>query len=145
MLDGEAWAVAAEASDDGFVATDEDPRLAGGGRVTYRLALDGAEMGEVAVEVPPLAGIALAAYPNPFNPSTTITYRVDRTGPASLVVFDLRGHRVATLLQASVAAGDGHVTWNGRDDAGRIVEAGTYLCRLECVGGVRTEAVSLVK
>jgi hypothetical protein len=106
---------------------------------------DGAVSGADDAVIPPVADLTLAAHPNPFNPATTLIYRVDQAGPVSLVVFDLRGRRVATLLQASVAVGDGQVTWNGRDDEGRAVEAGTYLCRLECVGGVRTVPLALVK
>ncbi len=97
------------------------------------------------VVVPPLAGTAIAAHPNPFNPATTITYRLDRAGAARVAVFDLRGRLVSTLLQADLPAGEGRVLWTGRDDQGRAVEAGTYLCRLDGPGGVRTVAVTLVK
>ncbi len=131
-----------------FYLQDDHPRLAGGGQVTYRLYAGPDEttiLREVDVTVPPLGGTRLTAHPNPFNPATTITYRADVAGPASLTVFDLRGRRVATCLHADIPVGEGQVIWTGRDDQGRAVEAGTYLCRLDCAGGIRTVAVTLVK
>lgn len=64
--------------------------------------------------------------PNPFNPATVLTLSLPRTGPASLAVFDLRGHRVRDLLEGTQPAGEVQVQWNGRDQAGRPVPAGVY-------------------
>ena len=64
--------------------------------------------------------------PNPFNPATVLTLSLPRSGPVSLTVFDLRGHKVRTLLQGTQSAGEMQVEWNGQDQAGRPVPAGVY-------------------
>ena len=81
--------------------------------------------------------------PNPFNPQTTIRYRLPETGPASgaeaepprpdrarLEVFDLRGRLVRRLVDRVLGAGDHQVVWDGRDDRGGAVASGVYLYRL---------------
>jgi glucose/arabinose dehydrogenase len=87
---------------------------------------------EVAGETPD--GFALDnAWPNPFNPSTQVTFQVPEVGhgaQASLQVFDVTGQHVATLLQGSVRAGRYRADWNGTDDAGRAVASGSYFVRL---------------
>lgn len=64
-------------------------------------------------------------FPNPFNPSTAIQYYVPRSDHALLEVFDMRGERVAALVDANVSAGDHVITWN----AGSM-PSGTYIVRL---------------
>lgn len=83
--------------------------------------------------------------PNPFNPSTTIRLELPAPGLASLDVFDLSGRRVRALLSGHQDAGAHSVVWDGRDDAGRIVGAGTYLARLEAGGAASTTRMTLVK
>ncbi len=79
--------------------------------------------------------------PNPFNPSTTIRFVVpDGEARAyNLRVFDAAGRLVRTLGAGSASPGMHAVPWDGRDDAGRDVASGVYLCRLT-VG--RDEAVN---
>ena len=74
--------------------------------------------------------------PNPFNPRTSIAYRVERDGPVLLTVHDLRGARVRTLVSSSRSAGEYSVAWNGRDDQGRAVSSGLYLVRLQTADAV---------
>lgn len=76
-------------------------------------------------------------FPNPFNPGTTVRYRLDRPGDADVTVFDVRGRRVAALAHGWRPAGEYRADWNGRDDSGREAAAGVYLCRLESGGRVR--------
>ncbi len=73
-----------------------------------------------------------AAYPNPFNPSASVPFELTAAGPVSLVVYDLCGRRVATLLNGvRMSAGHHEVRWNGRDTSGRSAATGSYLFRLE--------------
>ncbi len=81
------------------------------------------------------------AYPNPFNPQTTVAYAIDRAGPVSLVIYGLDGRRVATLVNEDRAAGAHTVTWAGLDDRGRSVASGVYLCRL--VAGTQAAAIRM--
>ncbi len=83
--------------------------------------------------------------PNPFNPSTTIRFVVPTDGPVRLDVFDVRGARVVTLVDATLSAGAHAVSWNGRDARGRAVASGSYFCRLVAAGGSATRKMLLVK
>ena len=69
-------------------------------------------------------------YPNPFNPETTIAYDVAKTGTVRLSVYALTGQLVRTLVDGECSAGSYSVVWDGRDEAGRDVASGVYLCRM---------------
>ena len=85
------------------------------------------------------------AWPNPFNPQVTLAYAVPSAGQVRLAVFDLRGRRVRTLVDAVQPAGPATVAWDGRDDAGRRVTSGTYVARLVADGRTDTRKLLLVK
>ncbi len=86
-------------------------------------------------------GIALdAAYPNPFNPSTVIGYRLAEIGQTRLTVYDLLGREVAVLVDGVMPAGDHSVTFNA---AG--LPSGMYLIRLQADGRLLTQTVTLLK
>ncbi len=68
--------------------------------------------------------------PNPFNPSTTIHYRLANDSQIELLVFDLRGRLVKTLKNDFQVAGRYEMQWNGIDQAGNPVSTGVYFCRL---------------
>ncbi len=86
-----------------------------------------------------------AADPNPFNPRTRFRYGLTETGRVDIAVFDVRGHRVATLLNEVMAAGDHQVYWDGRGDNGLLAASGTYVCRLVAGTQVRTTRMMLLK
>jgi hypothetical protein len=86
-----------------------------------------------------------AAYPNPFNPATTIPYTTDVAQPVRLSIFTLDGRLLTTLVDRPVAAGDHVATWDGRDRHGRSAAAGTYLCRLQAGGASQTRSLVLVR
>jgi hypothetical protein len=70
-------------------------------------------------------------YPNPFNPTTAISYTVPEPGAeVRLTVYDLAGRVVRTLVEGVEQGGDHVVVWHGRDDAGRPVGSGVYFYRL---------------
>ncbi|MEZ4388969.1 MAG: hypothetical protein R3D98_15595 [Candidatus Krumholzibacteriia bacterium] len=83
-----------------------------------------------APEVPALVDRLFPAYPNPFNPSTTIQFDVAKAGPVQLVIYGLDGRRVTTLIHDPLDAGRHHAQWLGRDDGGRSVASGIYVARL---------------
>ena len=70
-------------------------------------------------------------HPNPFNPETTISYDVSRAGTVRLLIYALNGQQIRTLVNEERPAGRYSTMWDGRDDAGRGVASGVYLCRLE--------------
>ncbi len=82
----------------------------------------------------------LSNQPNPFNPSTTIRFSLPKAGRATLAVFDLRGHKVATLQDGDMAAGDHSLQFSGEG-----LPSGTYFYRLSGDGFEVTEKMQLVK
>ncbi|MBN1560654.1 DUF4397 domain-containing protein [candidate division KSB1 bacterium] len=70
-------------------------------------------------------------YPNPFNPTTTISFALPERSAVKVVVYDVRGHQVATLLNGVREAGVHSVSWNGADDNGLPVASGAYFYALE--------------
>ncbi len=84
-------------------------------------------------------------FPNPFNPSTMIQFELVSRGHATLRIYDVRGALVRTLFDDTRDAGAGSATWDGRDDAGRVVSSGIYLYRLNAGGESRTRKMVLLK
>jgi hypothetical protein len=68
--------------------------------------------------------------PNPFNPSTTISFALAAPGDTELQVFDVRGANVRRLVAGELPAGEHSVTWDGRDDDGVRVPSGVYFYKL---------------
>jgi len=89
--------------------------------------------------------LSVSAYPNPFNPETTIRYTLPSKGRVTINVFDARGAHVATLVDAVTRAGAYTVTWNGRDDRGNAVSSGVFFARLTSPAGARSYKVTLLK
>ena len=79
-------------------------------------------------------------YPNPFNPETTITFTLPARSAVSLVVYDVLGRRVATLVDGSLSAGPHLAVWDGRACA-----SGVYFYRLLATGFARTNKMLLLK
>jgi flagellar hook assembly protein FlgD len=79
-------------------------------------------------------------YPNPFNPTTTITYRLANPGRVSLKVYDQTGREVATLADGTERSGDHAITWNASGMA-----SGMYYCRFVTSDGQWTARMVLLK
>ncbi len=84
-------------------------------------------------------------YPNPFNPQTTIPYSVSEFSDVELIVFNALGQRVRTLVQTWKAPGSYSIVWNGTDNFGNTMGAGTYFCRLQTGELVATQKMILLK
>lgn len=69
--------------------------------------------------------------PNPFNPATTIAFSLAREGAATLMIHDVRGSVVATLVDGWLPAGVHTIVWNGCDNHGRRVPSGVYFYSLD--------------
>ena len=81
-------------------------------------------------EPTPAQFVLLDNYPNPFNPETTIRYRLTRSARIELVVFNILGEKLRTLVAAFREGGTHAVRWDGRDAAGHDVASGFYFYRL---------------
>ncbi|MDH3890018.1 MAG: PKD domain-containing protein [candidate division Zixibacteria bacterium] len=84
-------------------------------------------------------------YPNPFNPSTTIRFNLPVSEHVELVVYNLVGQRVATLVDGALIDGWHEVEWNGADDSGTRVASGVYLYRLNSANFSQTKKMTLMK
>jgi hypothetical protein len=84
-------------------------------------------------------------FPNPFNPSTMIHFTIPKASSARLVVYDILGREVTTLLDQDVAPGVYKVDWNGKDHAGVQVTSGVYFYRLEAGTFSQIKKMVLVK
>lgn len=70
-------------------------------------------------------------YPNPFNPSTTLTFSLPKAGRASLAIYNFKGQKVKTLVNGLLPAGKHSRIWNGKDESGKAVASGVYFCILQ--------------
>ncbi len=84
-------------------------------------------------------------YPNPFNPSTTIYYSVAQPGKVELMIFDMLGRKVRTLVHDFQPTGAYTVRWNGRDAAGTRLASGSYVYELKIGGFVSTKRMLMLK
>jgi len=69
-------------------------------------------------------------YPNPFNPSTTINYELPGAGWVNLVVYDVNGHEIASIIDEQVFGGIHSIQWTARDHRGASLEAGIYILKM---------------
>ena len=77
-------------------------------------------------------------YPNPFNQNTTLTYTLPFAWPIQVEVFSVTGRHIRTLVDEDKSAGRHTVIWDGRDDFGRRVSSGLYVCRYRIGHELRT-------
>ncbi len=85
------------------------------------------------------------AYPNPFNPSTNISFSIDRPASVKLVVYDVLGREVVRLVDRALNAGQYEVNWNGMSEYGVQVSSGMYFYRLEVNDRLLTRRMVLMK
>jgi hypothetical protein len=116
----------------------------------YFLHLTSDQLGQdfTAMMVDPNASIQtsiLPAYPNPFNPSTTITYGLDNDGKVSINIYDISGRLIKNLVKTDQAQGLHSIIWNGTNQNGEKVPAGMYLSILESGNDVKTTKLMLLK
>ena len=82
----------------------------------------------------------LPNYPNPFNASTRIRYRVDHDGSVRLAIYDIIGNRVEVLCDGVQQAGEHIIAWNAEK-----VSSGVYFARLETGAGTKTVKMMILK
>ncbi|MDZ7725349.1 MAG: T9SS type A sorting domain-containing protein [candidate division KSB1 bacterium] len=69
-------------------------------------------------------------YPNPFNPVTRIRFQVPETAQATLMIYNILGQKVRTLLNRTIEAGEHQITWDGSNDYGLQVGSGVYFYQI---------------
>ncbi len=92
------------------------------------------------------AGFALGLpRPNPFGAGTRVDFTVPVDGRVSIVVYDVTGARVRTLLDEAAKAGVHEIAWDGRNDAGAPSPAGIYYLRVNASRYQQTRSVILLR
>jgi len=85
------------------------------------------------------------AYPNPFNASTTISFKLPASGFTQLVIYNITGQKVRELVAETMTAGIHNVMWDGRDDGGNVLSSGVYISQLSYGELVTHKRMVLIK
>lgn len=120
--------------------------IASAGNADMFIVKYGLSIGTGVGDTPQRYPLSVSNFPNPFNPSTTIRYTAPSRGNVSVAIFDVRGARVATLVDnKSVGMGTHRTEWDGRSDVGAVVSSGVYFARVEFNGTAHTQKMVLLK
>ena len=84
-------------------------------------------------------------YPNPFNPSTQITFFLPHAAEVKIVIYDLQGRKVRTLLDGYRTAGTHNLTWAGTNDTGKNVASGVYIYKMTTNGFSTQKKMQLIR
>lgn len=119
---------------------------------TYKLEIrDMNDLGGYAVGVKsdiiaaPLTYELKQNFPNPFNPETRIYFSLPEMQKVQLIVYNVVGQKVRTLLNTQYAAGRHVVNWDGLDDAGRRVTSGVYFYRIKAGDFIDFKKMTMIK
>ncbi len=85
------------------------------------------------------------AWPNPFNPQTTVKFTNPRNGSVTVGIYDIQGHLVRTLVQGHHLAGEHNAIWNGQTNSGAQASSGVYFARMIAGDETATTKLMLVK
>lgn len=84
-------------------------------------------------------------YPNPFNPTTTIAFDLEKNNAISVDIFNISGQRVRRLAQGYYSAGSHNLVWNGESDNNQILPSGVYVIKINLGNRVLTKKVTMMK
>lgn len=94
---------------------------------------------------PALISAIRGNYPNPFNPTTTISYVLGDASQVKIDVYNLKGQLVRHLVDAEIACGEHQVVWDGCDDHNRAVSSGVYLLKMNAGKHSSTKKMLMMK
>ncbi|MDD3104451.1 MAG: T9SS type A sorting domain-containing protein, partial [Candidatus Cloacimonetes bacterium] len=86
-----------------------------------------------------------ANYPNPFNPTTTISFSLKEKGPVTINIYNILGQKVKILLSDDMQAGHHNLIWNGKDKNNLNVASGVYFYRMQSREYTNTRKMILMK
>ncbi len=101
---------------------------------------------ELSVDDPDiLTPLRMKAYPNPFNPQTTIEFSTNISGPVRLAIYNTKGQLIRTLYDGQAEPGEYQLNWNGDNEQGNTMPSGVYYYRLITDEAVITDKMLLLK
>ena len=71
------------------------------------------------------------AYPNPFNPKTTLRYDLPQNSMVTITIYDMLGRAINTIVNEVQNAGNQSIIWDGTNSSGNRVSSGTYIYQIE--------------
>ena len=77
---------------------------------------------------------SISNFPNPFNPTTTISFSLPEDSDVELSIFNIKGQKIRSLLNNQITAGEHSIVWNGKDASGKKISSGVYLYKLNVNG-----------
>ncbi|MDZ7723333.1 MAG: FlgD immunoglobulin-like domain containing protein [candidate division KSB1 bacterium] len=83
--------------------------------------------------------------PNPFNPSTTITFSLDEPSEVRIKIFNIKGQLIQSFDQGMQNTGSHRILWNGVNETGEQVPSGTYLYQIQAGDKVSSKQMLLLK
>ncbi len=86
-----------------------------------------------------------SAFPNPFNPSTTISYGIPKDSRVSIVIYNILGKKVRTLVNENQIAGFYKINWNGLDERNSFVSTGVYFAKIQAGNFSKTNKMTFLK
>lgn len=86
-----------------------------------------------------------AAYPNPFNPSTTLEYTIPEAADVLINVYNVGGERVTTLVEGYQQTGQYSIQWDGKAESGNTVSNGMYFIKMMAGDFQQTRQVMFLK
>ncbi len=88
---------------------------------------------------------SIGNYPNPFNPTTTISYNLPNSGDVKVQIYDVMGRLISELVNSKQSAGHYNVVWNGKNRQGSKVASGMYICQINHSNKTKTSKMLLLK
>ncbi len=106
---------------------------------------NGGSVGNDDPGAPAIATELKGNYPNPFNPSTTISFSVKEAVPVEIGIYNVKGQLVKTLVNGEKASGSHSIVWDGRDNSGQSVSSGVYYYKMNAGKYSSTRKMILMK
>jgi hypothetical protein len=103
------------------------------------------KVGKDSLESIPTPRLYLGAYPNPFNPETTLRFYIPDEASVRLDIYNIKGQKVRDMINESCQAGTYTAIWNGRDSAGKQASSGMYFAVLTAGGNQLSRKLMLLK
>jgi len=89
--------------------------------------------------------LILSAFPNPFNPTVTLKYNLSRKGSIKIKIYNITCEMISTLLDGYKTNGWHSINWDGNNQYGKKVAAGSYICQLSTDYNIETTKLILLK
>ncbi|MCK4312933.1 MAG: T9SS type A sorting domain-containing protein, partial [Candidatus Cloacimonetes bacterium] len=92
-----------------------------------------------------IISFSLSNYPNPFNPSTTISFSIPEESKVEIIVYNIKGQKVKIVAKNVFEKGYHTLTWQGDDESGKTVGSGVYFYKLKAGKFTETKKMILIK